>query len=204
MVAIIDYGVGNLGSIVNILKKIGAQACIARDEDSLANAEKFILPGVGSFDYGMEKLQSSGVIKLLSKRVLEDKVPILGICLGMQLFTKMSEEGTVKGLGWIDACTVRFRFSLENQNLKIPHMGWNQVCPNINNGLFNEMHKEPRFYFVHSYHVLCNRREDVVAKTTYGYDFPSVIMHNNIMGVQFHPEKSHKFGMKLLKNFVEL
>ena len=204
MVAVLDYDVGNLGSIINILKKIGTQVCIANDLDSLAKADKLILPGVGSFDEGMGKLQDSGLIPLLTNRVLEDKVPILGICLGMQLFTKMSEEGASKGLGWIDASTVRFRFDDKNQHLKIPHMGWNEVLPNKDCCLFQEMRAESRFYFVHSYHVLCNKKEDEAARTVYGYEFTSVIKRNNILGVQFHPEKSHKFGMKLLENFIKL
>ncbi|HNX82009.1 MAG TPA: imidazole glycerol phosphate synthase subunit HisH [Candidatus Omnitrophota bacterium] len=204
MITIVDYGIGNLGSIANILKKIGAHVCIAQTSPALEKATKFILPGVGSFDEGIRKLHGSGLLPLLTSRVLQEKVPLLGICLGMQLLTKTSQEGTLQGLGWIDAQTVRFHSDNGNKQLKIPHMGWNQVIPDKDNPLFRGMGTGPKFYFVHSYHVLCNTKEDIVAQTRYGYEFTSVFRHENIWGVQFHPEKSHSFGMKLLKNFITL
>lgn len=204
MVIIIDYGIGNQGSILNMLKKVGAKAIISSNISDISNADKIILPGVGAFDTGMRNLAQDGLIEVLNKKVIREKTPILGICLGMQLLTKSSEEGNSHGLGWIDAQTVRFKFDKKNTILKIPHMGWNTVQLNKKSQLFKEMFAEPRFYFVHSYHVVCNNKQDILTKTNHGYEFVSSIQKDNIMGVQFHPEKSHKFGMKLLKNFVEL
>lgn len=204
MTIIIDYGMGNLGSIVNMLKKIGTKVLISRDIESIEKADKLILPGIGAFDTGIKNLVQEGLIEALNKKVIGEKTPILGICLGMQLLTKSSEEGHLHGLGWIDAQTIRFKFDERGNNLKIPHMGWNTVRLNKESPLFKEMFAEPRFYFVHSYHVVCNDEHDILTTTHYGYEFVSSIQKDNIMGVQFHPEKSHKFGMKLLKNFVDL
>lgn len=205
MIVIINYDVGNLGSILNMLKKIGAEAIISSNQEDIKKADKLILPGVGSFNYGMEKLQQSGLIELLNRKVLNEKTPILGICLGLQLFTKKSEEGKLNGMGWIDAQTVKFQFNSEQKQLKIPHMGWNEVAVKKQSVLFKDMSfEESRFYFVHSYYVQCNQEQDILTTTHYGYDFHSGVEKENIVGVQFHPEKSHKFGLKLLKNFVEL
>jgi glutamine amidotransferase len=151
----------------------------------------------------MKNLHDSGILPVLEKKVMQYKTPVLGICLGMQLFSKKSEEGTRDGLGWIDAQTVIFRFEDSTIRLKIPHMGWNHIKPAKPNPIFDEMDESSRFYFVHSYHVVCNKPEDILATTVYGYEFVSAVNRGNIYGVQFHPEKSHKFGMKLLKNFVE-
>lgn len=203
MIIIIDYGLGNLASMLNMLKKVGAEVRISADEAVLEKADKLILPGVGSFDAGVERLQDKGLIPILERRVLTDKIPILGVCLGMQLLTKRSDEGQLPGLGWIDAETHRFKFQDENANLKIPHMGWNQISIKKENQLFFDLQDVNRFYFVHSYHVVCADADNILAQTHYGFDFTSSIIKNNIMGVQFHPEKSHKFGMQLLKNFVE-
>jgi len=203
MIVIIDYGMGNLGSIANMLRKIGADAVISSAAADIRKAEKLILPGVGAFDNGMKNLRDRGLLPVLQDRVLSDKVPLLGICLGMQLLTKNSEEGTLDGLGWIDARTVRFKFS-EEAALKVPHMGWNQIVASRDNPLTRNIGERPRFYFVHSYYVVCDRNEDVLTTTHYGYDFTSAVNRGNIYGVQFHPEKSHTFGMKLLKNFAEL
>lgn len=204
MITIIDYGMGNLGSIKNMLKKIGFDATISSNIKLIKDAKKLILPGIGAFDAGMKNLDGLGLIPVLNNIVLNNKIPILGICLGMQLLTKSSEEGNIRGLGWIDAQTVRFKFDEKNNDLKVPHMGWNTVQLNKESPLFEEMFAEPRFYFVHSYHVICNNEQDILTTTHHGYKFASSIQKDNIMGVQFHPEKSHKFGMKLLKNFVEL
>lgn len=204
MIVIIDYGLGNLGSMANMLKKIGAAAVVSSDPMDIKKADKLILPGVGSFDAGMENLESRGLISVLNKRVLEDKVPILGVCLGMQLLGKRSEEGQLPGLGWLDAETIRFHFQDINANLKIPHMGWNQLIDNHTHPLFAGLEEVNRFYFVHSYHVVCANLDNVLARTSYGVDFTSAIVKDNIMGVQFHPEKSHKFGMRLLNNFAEM
>ena len=203
MITIIK-GLGNTGSISNMLKKIGANSVIASDISMIEKSEKLILPGVGSFDSGMTNLVQEGLLEVLNKKVIGEKIPILGICLGMQLFTKKSEEGNLQGLGWIDAQTIRFKFDEKNNNLKIPHMGWNTVYLKKENQLFREMFAEPRFYFVHSYHVVCNNEQNILTTTHHGYEFVSSIQKDNIMGVQFHPEKSHKFGMKLLRNFAEL
>ena len=181
MIVVIDYGMGNNGSIINMLKRAGAEAEISSDPAVIGSASKLVLPGVGSFDNGMKNLEERGLLSVLRKSVLQDKTPILGICLGMQLFTKSSEEGRLPGLGWLDAHTVRFRFDTQASNLKIPH---------------------PRFYFVHSYHLVCNDQALVLSTTHHGYAFASVVAKGNIVGTQFHPEKSHKFGLQMLKNWV--
>jgi glutamine amidotransferase len=203
MIVIIDYGMGNLGSILNMLKRIGAPAMISADPREIENADKLILPGVGAFDTGMKRLNEVGLIDLLSQQVLERKKPTLGVCLGMQLLMKGSEEGTQRGLGWIDGETIRFQFDPNKNHLKIPHMGWNTIAVKRDGALLRNMPSEPRFYFVHSYHVVCHHSQDVVAVTDYGYAFPAVLQHENIVGAQFHPEKSHRFGMQVFKNFVE-
>jgi len=203
LITIVDYGVGNLGSIINMLKKVGVKAGIASDPALLKQAEKLILPGVGAFDAGMKKLMDTGLAELLNELVLEKKIPVLGLCLGMQLMTKRSAEGAEAGLGWLDAETIRFKFGAENAHLKVPHMGWNTLEIRRPHPLVAELGAEARFYFVHSYHVVCAEEDDVVAYTDYGYPLAAVISKDNIMGAQFHPEKSHKFGMQLLKNFAE-
>jgi imidazole glycerol-phosphate synthase subunit HisH len=204
MIAIIDYKMGNVGSIANMLKKIGEQAIITSDPALIERAEKLILPGVGAFDTGMVNLDQLGLLPLLHRRVLEDKVPVLGICLGMQLLTKGSEEGRQAGLGWIDAETVKFKFDNLHSGFKVPHMGWNSVSIQRPDGIFADMLPEPRFYFVHSYFVKCNDEADVLATTTHGHDFASAIGRGNIVGTQFHPEKSHKFGTRVFQNFVKI
>lgn len=203
MITIVDYGVGNLGSILNMLKKVGAKAQVSSDPAVLRQAGKLILPGVGAFDAGMRKLNEVGLVPLLNELVLEKKVPVIGLCLGMQLMTKGSEEGTEAGLGWVDAETVRFKFGPENAHLKIPHMGWNTLDIQRPHPLVSDLEPESRFYFVHSYHIVCADEADVVAYTDYGYPLAAVISKGNIMGAQFHPEKSHKYGMQLLRNFAE-
>lgn len=195
---------GNLGSIKNMLRKIGEQAEISESPDEIRAAEKLIIPGVGSFDSGMNRLAERGLIPVLNHQVIEEKVPVLGICLGMQLMTRRSEEGSLPGLGWMDAETVRFHFLDGTLPVpKIPHMGWNLVRPVKPSGLFPDAATVHRFYFVHSYHVACRKSEDVLALSCYGGDFVSAFQSGNIAGVQFHPEKSHSFGMRLLKEFCE-
>jgi glutamine amidotransferase len=202
MITIIDYKTGNLGSIQNILKRIGEDSIVTSDKDEIARATKLILPGVGAFDTGMRNLTGLNLIDILSKKVIEEKIPVLGICLGMQLLSKGSEEGSLPGLGWIDASTVRFKFE-NSSEYKIPHMGWNFIRKHKTGRLFDNMYPDSRFYFVHSYFFSANDPEDVLTSTTYEIEFTSAIERGNILGVQFHPEKSHKFGMKLLKNFVD-
>jgi glutamine amidotransferase len=204
MLTIIDYKAGNVRSIQNMLKKIGIKSLISDKTEDVQSAEKLILPGVGHFDYGMEQLEKSGLIEILNKKVLTDKTPILGICLGVQLMTKSSDEGTKAGLGWFDAFTVKFDSSKLPENCKIPHMGWNEITYNQNCKLFQNLHEvPPRFYFVHSYHLKANNENDILATANYGYEFTVALKKDNIIGLQFHPEKSHKFGMQVLKNFVE-
>ena len=203
MIVIADYGVGNLGSIINMFKKAGTRAIASSDPAVLQQADKLILPGVGAFDAGMNKLNECGLVPLLSHLALEKKIPVLGLCLGMQLMTCQSEEGQLAGLGWIDAKTVRFKFERDQAHLKIPHMGWNMLDIHRPHPLVSDLGIDARFYFVHTYHVVCADSADIVASTDYGYPFAAVISKGNVMGAQFHPEKSHKFGMKLLQNFAE-
>ncbi|MDD5593721.1 MAG: imidazole glycerol phosphate synthase subunit HisH [Candidatus Margulisbacteria bacterium] len=204
MIVIVDYGLGNLGSILNMLKKIGAEARISSDVSVIEKADKLILPGVGAFDNGMRNINDLGLLGVLEQKALKENVPVLGICLGMQLLTAKSEEGERPGLGWVEAKTVRFKFDDDSsKGLKVPHMGWNNICRVKNNPLFSGENDE-RFYFVHSYHVVCHDKENVISLTKYGYDFVSGFQKDNIYGVQFHPEKSHKYGMRLLRNFAEL
>jgi len=202
MIAVIDLKMGNLGSILNMLKRTGSDSIITCDAVEIARAEKIILPGVGSFDRAMKSLVDLGLTGVLNERVMKFKTPVLGICLGMQIITKSSEEGVLPGLGWIDANTVKFKFNGRQDNLKVPHMGWNTIEIKNDSPLLSGMPEDMRFYFAHSYHVLCGRKEDIVATTGYGYDFVSIFKHDNITGVQFHPEKSHTFGRKLLDNFI--
>jgi glutamine amidotransferase len=203
MIVIVDYGVGNLGSIANMLKKIGVRSTASSDPDVIGQAEKLILPGIGAFDAGMEKLNERGLVPLLNQLVLEKKVPVLGLCLGLQLMTKKSEEGRLPGLGWFDAETIRYKFGPEQASLKVPHMGWNTLEIRRPHPLLAELEAESRFYFVHSFYVRCNHPEEVLAETDYGGYFHSVVGAGNIMGAQFHPEKSHKYGMRLLRNYAE-
>ena len=204
MIAIIDYDIGNIGSILNMLKHIGSKAVCTSDPEMIGTAEKLILPGVGSFDQAMTRLAANGLIDPLNRRVIEAKTPILGICLGMQLFTRSSEEGRISGLGWLDATVKRFDFKGCDLNLKIPHMGWNSLEIRKDILLFRDMHVDHRFYFVHSYHIDCRDPADVACVSHYGYPFTSVIQKKNIFGVQFHPEKSHRYGMQILKNFADI
>lgn len=203
MIAIVDYDMGNTGSILNMVKKAGGEAIISSDPEQIENADKLILPGVGAFDAGIQNLAKVGLVNIFRKKVTEQKTPILGICLGMQLLTKRSEEGVLQGLGLVDASTVRFKL-ISSSGLRVPHMGWNSVVVRKESPLFYDMYPDPIFYFVHSYHVVCRNSEDVLSTTNYGYDFASSLQIGNIFGTQFHPEKSHKYGLKLMRNFVEL
>ena len=202
MVTIIDYGVGNIGSIANMLKKVNEDSVITSDIDRIKNAEKLVLCGIGAFDDGMTRLENMGIVDVLRQKVMQQKTPILGICLGMQLFTKGSEEGNKPGLGFVDANTKRFRFDGAKQ-LKVPHMGWNYVKSSKPSPLLTEMYEEPRFYFVHSYYVELDQPENELLKCDYGQPFTAAFERENVIGVQFHPEKSHKYGMKLFENFVK-
>lgn len=203
MIVIIDYGMGNLGSIGNMCKRIGIDSLVTSDPEVIAVADKLILPGVGAFDQGMTNLEKRGLLPVLAKRVLDQGCPLLGICLGMQLLGESSEEGHKRGLGWIHAATKRFRFDVHNKRLKIPHMGWNEIHPQRPDPIFAGFESPIRFYFVHSFHVECPAN-NVLATTVHGYSFISMLKQGNIYGAQFHPEKSHRFGMTLLTNFARL
>jgi glutamine amidotransferase len=203
MITIVDYKTGNLGSIQNILKRIGEDSVVTSDKTVISQATKLILPGVGAFDTGMRNLLELDLVDILNKKVVEEKTPVLGICLGMQLLSAGSEEGSLKGLGWINASSVRFKFE-DSLEYKIPHMGWNFISKHKSSRLLDNMYADPRFYFVHSYFFKANDPEDILTSTTYEIEFTSSVEKGNILGVQFHPEKSHKFGMKLLKNFFDL
>lgn len=203
MIAIVDYDMGNVASVANMLRHLGvSKSVLTRDPAILRNAAKVILPGVGSFDYGMQNLANFGLLDALNEAAHVRRVPVLGICLGMQLLTRSSEEGELPGLGWIDARTLRFRFE-DGSRLKVPHMGWHYVVPTRENALIRS---EPRsrFYFVHSYYVSCTHAEDVIGTADYGFRFACAVNKDNIFGVQFHPEKSHRYGMGVLESFASL
>jgi glutamine amidotransferase len=203
-IIIVDYDMGNVGSIANMIKKLGQKALITSEQTAIQQADKLILPGVGAFDTGMQNLDNLGLLPVLNKKVLHQKVPVLGICLGMQLLTQKSEEGKLPGLGWIEAETVKFNFEQQEKKLRIPHMGWNTIQIKREHSLFSGLNNESRFYFVHSYYVKCRHQADILTETEYGFAFTSAFQYENVFGVQFHPEKSHKFGMQLYRNFLNL
>lgn len=202
MITIIDYNLGNPKSIKNMLSYLGIDAVITDDLNIIKSADRLILPGVGHFAHGMNQLDTIGISDIIKEHVFTAQRPILGICLGMQLMTIFSEEGNVNGLSIIDAQTKKFDYL--NDSFKVPHMGWNTVCFQKESKLFQQVSANPRYYFVHSYYVDCANQEDILCTTNYGEDFVSGFQHNNIFGLQFHPEKSHKFGMELLANFCKL
>lgn len=202
MVVIVDYGVGNLGSISNMIRKVGGRASVGSTNEDIAHAEMLILPGVGAFDSGMRHLHASGLIDTLNRRVLEDGVPVLGICLGAQLMTNSSEEGQERGLGWFDACTVKFDFTDLQGKWRLPNVGWRDVWAQNGYNMLEGIKELPRFYFVHSYHFATDDPTIVSMVTNYGFDFACGLRRKNIHCVQFHPEKSHFFGMQFLRNFL--
>ena len=202
MISIVNYGLGNIGSMLNMFKHIGKKAKLVSDPGELSKSQKIILPGVGSFDVAMRQINNiQGLLEVLNYKAKVERIPILGICLGMQLMTRSSEEGKMKGLGWINADTKKFRLS---NNLKVPHMGWNNVQSTSSTGLTDLTETDQRYYFVHSYYVQVDHQVNSLFKTNYGIEFDSGIVDQNIYGVQFHPEKSHKFGMNLFQKFADL
>lgn len=203
MIVVVDYGAGNIGSVLNMIRKVGGQATASAKPEELRSAQKILLPGVGSFDNAMRKLDQLELVQTLQDCAAAG-IPLFGICLGMQLLSYSSEEGVLPGLGLIPGRVRRFQFDADHSMLKIPHMGWNQVSMCKKHPLADGLETEARFYFVHSYHYECENPTDELIKTHYGYDFTSGVQRGNIMGVQFHPEKSHRFGMQLFKNFIGL
>jgi glutamine amidotransferase len=204
MISIVDYGLGNIQAFLNAYKRLNIEAKTATTATDLEGATKVILPGVGAFDHAMERLERSGMRGMLDELVLRERIPVLGVCVGMQILASDSDEGNLPGLGWIDGRVKSFA-SLEAPGaLQLPHMGWNDVRPVPGTRLFRQLESDARFYFLHSYYFECERRGDIAATSSYGHDFSSAVNSANIFGVQFHPEKSHHFGTRLLQNFAEL
>jgi len=201
MITVVDYGMGNLGSIQNMFKRIKVAVNVTSDLDKIKKASKLLLPGVGNFDAAMSRINDTGLRDILDEKALIEKVPVLGVCLGMQLLTTYSEEGNISGLGWINAST---RKIAAIDGIKVPHMGWNLVTSSNESLLTQSLPDDARFYFVHSYSVHVDKQENSILKTKYGIEFDSAIQHGNIYGAQFHPEKSHKFGMSIFKNFAKI
>jgi len=201
MFVILDYGVGNLTSIKNMLKKAGVSAVISGKEEDVQSATKLLLPGMGHFDNCMQKLNASGLRPLVEKKAFEEKIPVLGICVGLQMFMEGSEEGNEKGLGWFKGQTIRFKPEKMKTGEKIPNMGWLEINACKSSTMLNNL-EQARFYFAHSYHVDPVDESVALIKADYGYPFTAAIEKDNIVGVQFHPEKSHRFGMQILKNFA--
>ena len=201
MIHIINYGLGNLGSIQNMLKKTGHSSKIVSNPDELGSATKIILPGVGSFDTGIRNLSDGNWLNILNEKVLVERIPVLGICLGLQLMCKTSEEGRLEGLGWFDAHVKKFEFT--DMQYKVPHIGWNNAYQKKTSKLFNDHVEKRRYYFVHSFYVEASLEEDTLTETDYGFRYASALEKENMIGVQFHPEKSHIFGLSMLKNFAE-
>jgi len=204
MITIIDYGVGNIKAFLNVYKQLNIPAIIAKSATEIENASKLILPGVGAFDHAMDRLNNSGMRDALDSAVLKNKVPVLGICVGMQMLAASSDEGSLPGLGWIDGSVKKFDISKMHQLTHLPHMGWNDVTPVKNHPLFDELYVDAQFYFLHSYYFHCNNAENILAVADYGGDFTCAVGAENTYGVQFHPEKSHQNGIQLLKNFANL
>jgi glutamine amidotransferase len=205
MIVVVDYGLGNVGSILNMFHRLGIGAQRSRDPAVIEGASKLVLPGVGAFDEGMHQIRDLGLREVLDRKVLADATPVMGICLGMQLMGQRSEEGSEHGLGWIEAESVRFRFApREGERApKVPHMGWSYVTPARDHPLVEGLPESPRFYFVHSYHLVCTRPDDVLIRARYGgFPFTAAVADRHIVGLQFHAEKSHRFGMALFRSFA--
>ena len=202
MITIIDYGLGNIRAFTNVYERLNIKTKLAHTADDLKDAKKIILPGVGSFDHAITLLNNSGMRDALDKLVMENKVPVVGICLGMQIMAKSSDEGKLSGLGWIDGAVKLFDSSTISYKTHFPHMGWNSIQPLKKSEILAGMDSETRFYFLHSYYLVCHNQVDVLATTDYGITYASAVSKENIFGIQFHPEKSHSNGVQLLKNFA--
>ncbi|MEQ6123440.1 imidazole glycerol phosphate synthase subunit HisH [Pseudotenacibaculum sp. MALMAid0570] len=204
MIAIVDYGVGNISAFVNIYHKLNIAIKIAKEPEDLEGVTKLILPGVGAFDHAMQELNNSGMVDKLNELVLSKKIPVIGVCVGMQMMAKNSDEGELPGLGWINAEVKRFDEKNINYKTHLPHMGWNDIHTVKKNPILKNLEEDSRFYFLHSYYFECKEQKDSIAVANYGINFTCAINHKNIYGTQFHPEKSHQFGIQLLKNFALL
>ncbi|MCW8899122.1 MAG: imidazole glycerol phosphate synthase subunit HisH [Gammaproteobacteria bacterium] len=204
MISIVDYGLGNILAFANIYKRLNIPVRIVSTSEELSTAERIVLPGVGSFDWAMTRLNESGMRENLDLLVLDKKIPIIGVCVGMQMMAKNSDEGHMDGLGWIDANVKRFDDTLFTQATHLPHMGWNDVIPVITHPIFSGLEVDAKFYFLHSYYFAESNPDNVLAQTDYNGLYSSSVHSNNIYGVQFHPEKSHHWGVRLLKNFAEM
>lgn len=204
MITIIDYGVGNIFAFQNVYKRLNIPTRIAKSVEDLKEVDKLILPGVGAFDYAMSQLNNSGMRERLDELVLNQKIPVIGICVGMQMMGNKSDEGNLEGLNWIDANIRKFDEDTIQQRTKLPHMGWNDVMPTSNHPLFQGLEQDAIFYFLHSFYFECNNVDDSIATSNYGMNFTSAANHDNVYGIQFHPEKSHNYGEQLLHNFAKL
>jgi imidazole glycerol-phosphate synthase subunit HisH len=204
MITVIDYGLGNVQAFVNVYNRLDIPVNVAKSIDDLALTTKIILPGVGSFDRAMQQFNSSGMRELIEKLVLEKEIPILGVCVGMQMLANSSEEGKLSGLGWVDGDVKKFDLISMVQSQNLPHMGWNNVVSEAEDVLFKDIKGEKKFYFLHSYYFDCYNQSNIIGVTDYGFNFTSAIKKKNIFGVQFHPEKSHHYGGQLLKNYSEI
>lgn len=204
MITIIDYGLGNIKAFMNVYKRLGINVKIARKTSDIEGASKIILPGVGAFDYAMSQFNKSGMRDEVENQVFNKKVPVVGICVGMQMMAKKSDEGSLPGLGWIDGNVKLFNPDLIKYQTRLPHMGWNTIRKYRENNLFQGIDDGARFYFLHSYYFDCNNEKDVLCQTEYGINYASAVNRENIFGIQFHPEKSHSNGIQLLSNFAKL
>jgi len=204
MITIIDYGLGNIRAFANVYERLNIPFIVAKTADELKAATKIIFPGVGSFDHAISKLNNSGMRETLDKLVLNHQLPVIGICVGMQMLAKSSDEGILPGLAWIDGTVKKFDAAVLKSKTQLPHMGWNTIHPNNDNPLLLNLSNDSRFYFLHSYYFKCNNQNDSIATTEYGIQYTSAVNSKNIYGVQFHPEKSHQWGIQLLKNFAKL
>lgn len=204
MIAILDYGLGNISAFANVYKRLNIPVAIATKVDDLKNASKVIIPGVGAFDQAMQKLNKSGMRQCLEEIVMHRHVPALGICVGMQILACTSDEGSMPGLGWIEGVVKKFNHTVSNQSLRLPHMGWNNIKATKSNALLQGIDLDARFYFLHSYYYKSEKYQDVIAISTYGEEFACAVNYRNVFGVQFHPEKSHQWGIQLLRNFARI